>query len=149
MNIDKIMQQIGQNIKRYRKRLNLTQEQLADKMATKTSSTSISNYENGKRDNITLLILADFAQALEVDPIDLLVLLKSESEFKDYPESLGQIIQDNNLGLCTDEVRVLEQVTGEEKTKSDYLLLLAVLRIINGGDYKVILDQLFSSCKTK
>jgi len=149
MNIDKIMQQIGQNIKRYRKRLNLTQEQLADKMATKTSSTSISNYENGKRDNITLLILADFAQALEVDPIDLLVLLKSESEFKDYPESLGQIIQDNNLGLCTDEVRVLEQVTGEEKTKSDYLLLLAVLRIINGGDYKAVLDVLVSNCKTK
>lgn len=145
MNIDKIMQQIGQNIKRYRKRLDLTQEQLAEKIGTTTSSTSISNYENGKRDNITLSTLVDFAQALEVDPIDLLVPLKSESEFEGYPGTLGQIIQDNNLCLCTDEVRVLEQVTGKEKTKNDYLLLLAVLRIINGGDYKVILDQLFET----
>lgn len=149
MNIDKIMQTIGQNIKRYRNKLNLTQKQLADKMATKTSSTSISNYENCKRRNITLSTLVDFAQALEVDHTDLLAPLKSEPEFKDYPESLGQIIQDNNLGLCTDEVRILEQVIGEKKTKSAYLLLLAVLRIINGGEYKFVLDELVSSCKTK
>ncbi len=149
MNIDKIMQTIGQNIKRYRKRLNLTQKQLSEKMSTTTSSTSISNYENSKRDNITLSTLVDFAQALEVDPIDLLVPLKSESEFKEYSESLDQIIQDDNLCLCTDELRILEQVTGGEKTKRDYLLILTVLRYINGGDYKVVLDKLINYCNGK
>lgn len=144
MNVDEIMQQIGQNIKRYRKRLNLTQEQLADKMPT-TSSTSISNYENGKRDNITLSTLVDFAQALGVEPMDLLLPLKSKSDkFKNFPKSLCQIIKDDSLGLCPDEVRVLEQVSGDEKTKSDYLLILTALRIISRVNYKVVLDELLN-----
>lgn len=149
MNIDEIMQQIGQNIKRYRKSLNLTQKQLAEKMTTNTNSTSISQYENGKRNNITLLTLIDFAQALEVKLMDLIAFLKAESEVRKYPEPLYRIIENDGLGLCPDEVRVLKQVTGDKKTENDYLLILTVLRIVNGGNYKVVIDELIGKARSK
>ena len=55
---------VGQNIKFYRFKLSLTQEQLAEK--TKLSTTSISAIENGKAD-VRISHLHRIAQALDVD----------------------------------------------------------------------------------
>ncbi|HZE87109.1 MAG TPA: helix-turn-helix transcriptional regulator [Methylomirabilota bacterium] len=67
---------IGENIKKYRKKLSQTQEDLAEK--TGLSRASIANIETA-RQHLTIETLWDIAKALETDPH---VLLPSTEEVK-------------------------------------------------------------------
>ncbi|MDQ1142830.1 helix-turn-helix domain-containing protein [Pedobacter agri] len=73
----KIFKIIGLNVKEYRKKANLTQQQLADKFAGDRSK--ISDIENGK-ENFMFSTLVDIAEGLNVDLRDLLIVEKNYNE---------------------------------------------------------------------
>lgn len=60
-----VYKRIGSNIKKYRKRAKLTQEQLADK-STKLDRAKISDMENGKEDFMFSTLL-EIANGLNID----------------------------------------------------------------------------------
>jgi len=60
---------VGENVRRRRQELDLTQEALADKLGVTQSY--LSEIENGKRSPL-LGTLAEFSEVLEVDPAYLL-----------------------------------------------------------------------------
>jgi len=63
---------VGKNIKKFRKKLGLTQSDLAAEYREEfISKQTISKIENGKR-NLTLTTILRLANALEVNPQDLL-----------------------------------------------------------------------------
>lgn len=64
-----IYEKVGKNIKYYRKKLDLSQEQLAFK--AKIDMTSVSETESGLR-NTSLKTLSKLAKALNVEPHELL-----------------------------------------------------------------------------
>jgi transcriptional regulator with XRE-family HTH domain len=65
----------GQNIRHFRKQKRLSQEELA--FRAHIDRAYLSQVENGKR-NITLLVLAELASALDVEPAELLVVSKEQ-----------------------------------------------------------------------
>lgn len=65
----KIFEIIGSNVKAYRKKANLTQQELADKFSGDRAK--ISDIENGK-ENFMLSTLLDIANGLNVDIRELL-----------------------------------------------------------------------------
>jgi transcriptional regulator with XRE-family HTH domain len=67
---DKLSAIVGRNIKKYRKNLNMSQEELADK--ANLHRTYIGGIERGER-NITLDSLQVIATALNVAPVMLIV----------------------------------------------------------------------------
>jgi transcriptional regulator with XRE-family HTH domain len=67
---DKLSAIVGNNIKKYRKKLNISQEELADKAGL--HRTYIGGIERGER-NITLDSLQVIATALNVAPVELIV----------------------------------------------------------------------------
>jgi transcriptional regulator with XRE-family HTH domain len=67
---DKLSAIVGRNIKKYRKNLNMSQEELADK--ADLHRTYIGGIERGER-NITLDSLQIIATALNVAPVILIV----------------------------------------------------------------------------
>jgi transcriptional regulator with XRE-family HTH domain len=67
---DKLSAIVGNNIKKYRKNLNMSQEDLADK--ADLHRTYIGGIERGER-NITLDSLQVIATALNVAPVELIV----------------------------------------------------------------------------
>jgi transcriptional regulator with XRE-family HTH domain len=67
---DKLSTIVGRNIKKYRKNLNMSQEELADK--ADLHRTYIGGIERGER-NITLDSLQVIATALNVAPVMLIV----------------------------------------------------------------------------
>lgn len=146
MELVEVMQQIGKNIKRYRKRLGLTQEQLAQHMGTETTRGTISKYETGKWPNMTVETLNKLANALEVNIQDLFIYWpEGMVSLQDFSASLLSIIEDEDLGICPAEVQILQQMNiGDQfiKTKEKHLLLLAILRMVKGGNYKVVVDEL-------
>lgn len=148
-----VMQQIGRNIKRYRKGRGLTQELLAKKIGPKTERGTISNYETGKSPNMTVETLNALANALKVKPQDLFIPWpEDETGFQDSSDSLLLIFKDDEFGICPEEIKLLQQIDIDKqftKTKERYLLLLTVLRMVNGGDYKVLLDALLKSSYLK
>jgi transcriptional regulator with XRE-family HTH domain len=76
---------IGENIKIYRERLNLTQQQLADKIGKTWEM--ISRYERGASSPLNQLHL--LAQALKVSPAD---LLRDITEASDISQSFNRIL---------------------------------------------------------
>jgi len=73
MNYEQFCVNIGLNIKYFRGRQNMTQEDLSEKI--ELASRYISDIERGKR-NITLKTLYKIAQALNVEPNDLLKFIR-------------------------------------------------------------------------
>jgi transcriptional regulator with XRE-family HTH domain len=67
---DKLSAIVGNNIKKYRKNLNISQEELAEKAGL--HRTYIGGIERGER-NITLDSLQVIAAALNVSPVELIV----------------------------------------------------------------------------
>jgi transcriptional regulator with XRE-family HTH domain len=67
---DKLSAIVGNNIKKYRKNLNISQEELAEKAGL--HRTYIGGIERGER-NITLDSLQVIATALNVAPVELIV----------------------------------------------------------------------------
>jgi transcriptional regulator with XRE-family HTH domain len=67
---DKLSAIVGNNIKKYRKNLNISQEELAEKAGL--HRTYIGGIERGER-NITLDSLQVIANALNVAPVELIV----------------------------------------------------------------------------
>jgi transcriptional regulator with XRE-family HTH domain len=67
---DKLSAIVGNNIKKYRKSLNISQEELAEKAGL--HRTYIGGIERGER-NITLDSLQVIATALNVAPVELIV----------------------------------------------------------------------------
>ncbi|MDR2658465.1 MAG: helix-turn-helix domain-containing protein [Spirochaetaceae bacterium] len=67
---DKLSAIVGNNIKKYRKNLNISQEELAEKAGL--HRTYIGGIERGER-NITLNSLQVIATALNVAPVELIV----------------------------------------------------------------------------
>jgi transcriptional regulator with XRE-family HTH domain len=67
---DKLSAIVGNNIKKYRKMLNISQEELAEKAGL--HRTYIGGIERGER-NITLDSLQVIAAALNVAPVELIV----------------------------------------------------------------------------
>ncbi|MDR1218015.1 MAG: helix-turn-helix domain-containing protein [Treponema sp.] len=67
---DKLSAIVGNNIKKYRKNLNISQEELAEKAGL--HRTYIGGVERGER-NITLDSLQVIAAALNVSPVELIV----------------------------------------------------------------------------
>ena len=67
---DKLSAIVGNNIKKYRKKLNISQEELAEKAGL--HRTYIGGIERGER-NITLDSLQVIANALNVAPVELIV----------------------------------------------------------------------------
>jgi transcriptional regulator with XRE-family HTH domain len=67
---DKLSAIVGNNIKKYRKRLNISQEELAERAGL--HRTYIGGVERGER-NITLDSLQVIAAALNVAPVELIV----------------------------------------------------------------------------
>lgn len=67
---DKLSAIVGNNIKKYRKNLNISQEELAEKAGL--HRTYIGGIERGER-NITLDSLQVIASALNVAPVELIV----------------------------------------------------------------------------
>jgi transcriptional regulator with XRE-family HTH domain len=61
---------VGHNVRRFRRRAQLTQEQLA--FAAEIDLTYVGGIERGKR-NPSVLVLARIAKALKVEPSELLV----------------------------------------------------------------------------
>lgn len=149
MDTTEVMQQIGKNIKRYRKGRGLTLELLAKKIVPQTTRGTISKYETGKSPNMTIETLNALANALEVKPQDLLIYWpEDENVFRDGSKSLNSVFKDDDFGISPEELKFLQQIDIDSQfanTKKKYLLLLTVLRIVNGGDYKVSLDALLNS----
>lgn len=148
MDTAQIMQQIGINIRRYRKGRGLTLEALAQKTIPHTTRGTISKYETGKSPNMTIDTLNALANALEVTPHDLLFDWSKEDDYKQRGQPLEAIIQDDDLGVTPEELRFLQQVNIKEHLnhiKEKQLLLLTILRIINGGDYQTVLDELIGT----
>lgn len=105
--------QIGEQIRKYRKLLGLTQQDLADK--TGISLMSIRRYESGEREPkaITLSVIA---QALGVN---IRVLFP---EFSGYVDSEGRLQIDNDLTIkITDEE--LESIDPKSKRLAKFLAL--------------------------
>jgi transcriptional regulator with XRE-family HTH domain len=67
---DKLSTIVGNNIKKYRKKLSISQEELADKAGL--HRTYIGGIERGER-NITLDSLQVIAVALNIAPVELIV----------------------------------------------------------------------------
>jgi transcriptional regulator with XRE-family HTH domain len=148
MDTAQVMQQIGINIKRYRKGRGLTLEALAQKTIPHTTRGTISKYETGKSPNMTIDTLNALANALEVKPQDLLVNWSEEDDYQQSLKSLKSIITNDDLGVTPEELKILQQIDLERQlnnAKEKYLLLLTILRIINGGEYQAALDELISS----
>lgn len=59
------MSELGKNIRRFRVQMNMTQEELAQKIIT--SRTTVSNYENG-RTQPDIDMLVTISEVLETDP---------------------------------------------------------------------------------
>ncbi|HUT98133.1 MAG TPA: helix-turn-helix transcriptional regulator [bacterium] len=73
----KLLTILGSNIRRLRKRLNLTQEELASRV--RRHPTYISGIERGVR-NITINVLEDISTALEVEPTEIIQIEISQLE---------------------------------------------------------------------
>ena len=91
----KLLQILGSNIRRLRKRLNLTQEELASRV--KRHPTYISGIERGVR-NITINVLEDISNALEVEPTEIIQVEISQLE-KDLNCSKHDIIKAIEAGF--------------------------------------------------
>jgi len=78
-----IYKTIGLNVKAYRKKADLTQQQLADKFSGDRSK--ISDIENGK-ENFMFSTLLDIAEGLNVDVKKLFISVKKEGLSKDGSE---------------------------------------------------------------
>jgi len=74
---EKIFSIVGSNIRTYRKKAKLTQQQLADKFSG--DRTKISLIENGK-ENFMFSTLLDIAEGLNVDVKKLFVIKQKENE---------------------------------------------------------------------
>ena len=132
MDTAQVMQQIGINIKRYRKGRGLTLEALAQKTIPHTTRGTISKYETGKSPNMTIDTLNALANALEVKPQDLLVNWSEEDDYQQSLKSLKSIITNDDLGVTPEELKILQQIDLERQlnnAKEKYLLLLTILRI--------------------
>ena len=90
--------QIGQKIRKYRKAMGISQEQLSEKVGI--STTHMSHIETGNT-KLSLPVLVDLSKALEVRTDDLLFDAPSEKEL-----SLKQL--NETLETCTaDETRII------------------------------------------
>jgi transcriptional regulator with XRE-family HTH domain len=65
----RVMTEVGDNLKRARRRAMLTQEQLADK--SRVGVTTINRIEKGRVEDPHFSTLRKLARALEVDPAEL------------------------------------------------------------------------------
>lgn len=72
---EKIFKTVGSNVRAYRKKAKLTQQQLADKFSG--DRTKISLIENGK-ENFMFSTLLDIAEGLNVDVKKLFIALKED-----------------------------------------------------------------------
>lgn len=98
MNKDELMQVLGDNLRRYREKNNLTQEQLAEKAGISTSF--YANIERGKK-GVSIYVLRDISKAIGVSIDCLLEDSNSDSKIrnieillKDKPASVVQIIEE-------------------------------------------------------
>ncbi len=91
----KLLTILGSNIRRLRKRLNLTQEELASRI--KRHPTYVSGIERGVR-NITINVLEDISTALEVEPTEIIKIDISKLE-KDLNCSKDDIVKAIEAGF--------------------------------------------------
>lgn len=104
---------IGEQIRYYRRKRGLSQEQLAEKVWI--SSTHMSHIETGQT-KLSLPVLVDLAAALEVTPNDLLRGQYSE-------DSAGQVDPNGVLEHCSaEQAAVLRQILQAAKDAMDRYL---------------------------
>ena len=109
MDVDALHRHIGTVIKGRRKQLNMTQEQLANRMAT--SRAALANVETG-RQNVLVHHLYSFAKHLDLRIEDLLppIAGSTASEFP-LPEGLNRIQRDQITRLLDDAPAVAAPLT--------------------------------------
>ena len=108
-----LKKQIGARIKQLRTELNLTQEQLANKLKSVKGKSSIANYENGSNlpsDEVKLQMCSIFNCSLDY------LLCKSDIR---NPEELRNIKHANSSGLNTDGLD--EEDLKELQAQADYM----------------------------
>ena len=98
------MEHIGEIIKQRRKKLGLTQDQLARKLGY-TDRSTISRIESGNND-VSTAQLYKFAEALHTTPAVLLGIENGGYYFDDETATIAQLIADNEeLHLLFDDIR--------------------------------------------
>ena len=98
--------QIGQKIRKYRKAMGMTQEELAERV--EISVTHMSHIETGNT-KLSLPVLVDISKVLEVRTDDMLFDSPSEKEIsiKELTETL-ETCTANELRIITDMVKALK-----------------------------------------
>ena len=99
----------GERIKFYRNKMNLTQEQLAEKINLQPST--LSYIENGKN-NISYMKLAPLCQALEIEPYQLFVFDYREENNSERIKDINNLLNSMDSNQLELSYRVLYDLCG-------------------------------------